>query len=320
MLIKEAVKWPVERTMAALEWRLLARDREPSFRPIFIVAPARSGSTLLCQAMTRYFELCYFSNAMTRFPESPICLAYLLSPLHGCDPPASFRSDRGHIEGSRGPSDGTKIWSRWFRNEPQYIPDGVLTPRQRREVRSTISWFQDAFAAPFINKTQRNCGRILALAEIFPEALFIRMHRTPFDMVRSRWRIYQSRNDENRLWQSYRPSNACEIVTDDPIEHLCRQVVLTEAEIDRDRQSLDRPVFFDVHYEELCRRPVEILDSFARFYGDGTRGAHLRRRHEIPASFASGGNRDLPPEEAEAIRHHLSRLVRTVPAAKAGIQ
>jgi len=319
MSIKEAVKWPVERAMAALEKRLIAGDRPLQFRPIFIVAPARSGSTLLYQAMIRYFELCYFSNAMTRFPDSPACLAYLLSPLGGCNPPASFRSNRGHVDGGRGPSDGTKIWSRWFRNEPQYIPGGVLTRRQRQEVRSTVSLFQDAFAAPFINKTQRNCGRILALAEIFPEAVFICMHRSPFEMVRSRWQIYQSRSDDNRLWQSYRPSAAGEISTEDPIEHLCQQVMLTQAEIDRDRETLHRPVFFDVHYDDFCRRPAEILDAFARFYGEGACGASLRRRYEIPASFASGGARSLPPAEAEAIRRHLSQFARTAPA-EAGIQ
>src|SRR3546814_1250361 len=74
---------------------------------------------------------------------------------------------------------------------------GVLTARQRQEVRATIGRFQDAFAAPFINKTQRNCGRILALSEIFPEAAFIRMHRDPFEMVRSRWQIYLSRSEEH---------------------------------------------------------------------------------------------------------------------------
>lgn len=316
MLIKEAAKWPVERAMAAVERRLIARDRDPSFSPIFLVAPARSGSTLLYQAMIRYFALCYFSNAMTRFPESPVCLAYLLAPMKGCDPPGTFRSTRGHVEGGRGPSDGTKIWARWFRSKPQYIPAGVLTPSQRRDVRNTISLFQDAFAAPFINKTQRNCGRILALAEIFPEAVFVRVHRAPFDMVRSRWQIFQSRDDDNRLWQSYRPSNAGEIDTDDPLEHLCRQVLLTEAEIDRDRRTLDRPVFFDVHYEDFCRRPAEILDDFAQFYGSHARGA-LRRRHEIPASFAVGGIRDLPPAEAAAIRRHLDNGPRTAPAAEA---
>src|SRR3546814_18849316 len=93
---------------------------------------------------------------------------------------------------------------------------GVRTARQRQEVRATIGRFQDAFAAPFINKTQRNCGRILALSEIFPEAAFIRMHRDPFEMVRSRWQIYLSRGDDNRLWQSYLPRTAGDIVAKDP--------------------------------------------------------------------------------------------------------
>lgn len=318
-MIKEGVKYPVERAMAALERRLVAQERPLSFRPIFIVAPARSGSTLLYQAMSRYFELCYFSNAMTRFPESPVCLAHLLARFGACDPPADFRSRRGHIEGGRGPSDATKIWARWFRADPQYIPAGVLTPRQRRDVRVTIGRFQDAFSAPFINKTQRNCGRILALAEIFPEAVFVRVHRNPFDMVRSRWELYQASGDgnENRLWQSYRPSNAAEITTSDPIDHLCQQVVLTEAEIDRDQQTLGARGFFDLHYEAFCLRPIDVLEDFASFYGNGYGGVPLRRRHKIPASFAVASERQIPPQVAEAIRRHLGRLQGATAAANA---
>lgn len=306
--IKEAVKLPAEMALSALEQVLISREREPSFRPVFIIAPARSGSTLLYQAMTRYFAFCYFSNAMTRFPQSPVCLAHLLAPLGGCDPPENFRSRRGHIEGGSGPSDGTKIWARWFRDDPQYIPSGVLTPKQRREVRTMIGRFQDAFGAPFIHKSQRNCGRVLALAEIFPEAVFVRVHRAAFDMVRSRWQLYKARSDENRLWQSYRPSNAGEIVTDDPIEHLCQQVVLTEAEIDRDREVLGSRGFFDMHYEDFCERPIEVLESFARFYRCEGQENPLLQRHDIPSSFRSSSTQELAPAEAEAIRRGLSRL------------
>ena len=314
--LKEAIKFPLERGLAGCERLLSAKAAEPDLAPIFIVAPARSGSTLFYQAVTRYFELCYFSNAMTRFPDSPVCLAHLLAPFGGCHPPENFRSQRGHIEGGKGPSDGTKIWARWFRDEPQYIPNGVLTPSQQLELRSVIARFQKAFGAPFISKTQRNCGRILALAEVFPEAVFIRLHRDVFEMVRSRWQIYKTRSDENRLWQSYRPREGAEITAEDPIEHLCRQVLLTEADIDADRAVLGGDRFFDVDYVAFCRNPVDSLDGFARFYHDRT-GARLKQRHDIPASFESKHKTEFPPEEAEAIRRALSLCQETPPAAEA---
>ena len=318
--IKEAAKLPAEKALSALEQVLISRESEPTFRPIFIVAPARSGSTLIYQAMARYFELCYFSNSMGRFPASPVCMARLLAPLGGCNPPDGFRSRRGLIEGGRGPSDGTKIWARWFRHSPQYIPNGVLTPAQRREVRTTIALFQEAFGVPFINKTQRNCGRILALAEIFPEAIFLRVHRDPFAMVRSRWQIYQSRDDENRLWQSYRPSNSETIITDDPIEHLCQQVLFTEAEIDRDRRKLGSRGFFDLSYEDFCRRPVDVLEEFANYYRGGAEEQQLRRRHDIPSSFESGNRKEIAPVEREAIRRGLSQSSEAVTAGMAGAE
>jgi Sulfotransferase family len=303
-LIQESVKFPIERSLTAIEGALLSRKAALTFAPIFIVAPARSGSTLLYQAMTRYFDLCYFSNSMTRFPNSPVCVAHLLAPFGGCDPQESFRSRLGHIEGARAPSDGTKIWRRWFRDDPQYIPAGVLTPRQQREVRTTIGLFQKAFVAPFINKTQRNCGRILALAEIFPEAVFVRVHREPFEMVRSRLQIYRNPDNENRLWQSAKPSNFMEIVAEDPIQHICQQVAFTEIDIDRDRGVIASRGFFDVDYEGFCRQPVETLQSFAAFY-DRQSGVRLKKRHEIPDRFETRRSLDVAPDDAETIRKHL---------------
>lgn len=303
-LLKESLKLPIERSLAAIEGALLSRNAPLTFAPIFIIAPARSGSTLLYQAMTRHFELCYFSNSMMRFPSSPVCMARLLAPFGGCDPQESFRSRLGHIEGARAPSDGTKIWRRWFRDDPQYIPAGVLTPRQQREVRTTISLFQRAFAAPFINKTQRNCGRILALAETFPEAVFVRLHREPFEMVRSRLHIFRNPDNENRLWASARPSNFMEIVEEDPIQHICQQVVFTEIDIDRDRRVIASRGFFDVDYEGFCRQPVETLQTFAEFYRRQS-GVILKKRHDIPDRFETRGSADVTPDDAEAIRKHL---------------
>jgi hypothetical protein len=304
--LKEMIKYPIERCLEAIESRLIARPRDLTYSPIFMIAPARSGSTVVYQAMTRYFDLCYISNSMTRFPESPSCLAYLLSPLRGCDPPESFRNSRGHVEGGKGPSDGTKIWSRWFRDDPQYIPNGVLTQRQRHEVRATVGRFQHAFGAPFINKTQRNCGRILALNEIFPEAVFVQLHRDPFEMVRSRWKILKERADENWLWQSYRPSNSSDIVTEDPIEHLCLQVAFTEAEIDRDRRAIGSSGFFDIEYGTFCDRPADTLESFAAFY-ESYSSRPLKKRHPIPSRFSSSHSDQLPAAELEAIRFYLGQ-------------
>lgn len=315
--LKEAIKYPLERCLMAIESGLIAREAELTFSPIFIVAPARSGSTLLYQAMTRYFDLCYLSNSMMRFPGSPVCMAHLLAPFGGCDPQESFQSHLGRIEGGRAPSDGTKIWRRWFPDEPQYIPAGVLTPRQQREVRTTIGLFQKAFAAPFISKTQRNCGRILALAEIFPEAVFVRLHREPFDMARSRLLIFKNPDNENRLWLSAKPSNYAEIVTDDPIEHICQQVVFTETDIERDRRATGSQGFFDVHYEEFCRQPIETLESFAGFYRRVS-GATLKKRHDIPRHFESRRSAEIAPDEAEAIRKYLGQQWTMVEELRSG--
>src|SRR3546814_11808955 len=84
--------------------------------------------------------------------------------------------------------------------------------------------------------------------------------------------------------------------------------MLTEAEIDRDRAAAGALDCFDLRYEDFCAHPVAMLEGFAGFYGDGARGAALKRRHSIPTRFQSSRPRELPPAEVEAIRRHLGRL------------
>ena len=60
---------------------LLDTEEKLEYPPIFIIGAPRSGSTLLYQVLTDYFEVGYISNLHAHFFGSPACLERLLHPL-----------------------------------------------------------------------------------------------------------------------------------------------------------------------------------------------------------------------------------------------
>ena len=304
--VKETIKVPIEASLGALEQLFIAHDTQLTFAPIFIVAPPRSGSTLLYQLIARYFRVCYFSNTMTRFPGSPVCLARVLSLIGGCTPPDDYRSEYGVTEGGGSPTDGTKIWRRWFPDDPQYVGTGVLSGQKIREIRNTVAMLQKSFRAPFVSKTQRNNVRILALAEAFPEAKFIRLHRDNIYIVQSILRAI--RNEGHNLWFSARPSRYKEIASEDIVEHVCEQIHYLKEDVDRDSKAVGLDRFLDLDYEELCRDPIKVMASISSFYEKGPSLGVLRRRNDIPTSFRQSSKLHLSDDEVRQIERYLEHL------------
>jgi hypothetical protein len=96
-------------------------------------------------------------------------------------------------------------------------------------------------------------------------------------------------------------------------------VILTEAEVERDRCAVGSRGFFDVHYGDFCREPRETLEKFAEFYLSYT-GHALKKRHEIPRQFPPNRSIDIPPVEVETIKKHLGYHATEAAVRKIGWQ
>ena len=101
-----------------LERALSHQGARPVWPPIFIVGPARSGTTLIYQGLTQAFRVSYFSNLAACFPMCPGVVGSTVARVGGCEPPPSFKSRYGKTRGWQAPSkptgsgsDGSGRWA-----------------------------------------------------------------------------------------------------------------------------------------------------------------------------------------------------------------
>lgn len=322
-LLKQAV-----RPLALLSFGLLGGlekiiwpEAKLRYSPIFIVAPPRSGTTLLYQLMTEHLATCYFSNLAQRLRVHdseiiPILAAHLVKWFglgSGKAGSSSFESYYGATEGWGGPNEANGIFERWFPEEEHYVPPGYLSSADRNGVYRAVAGTERVFDRPFVNKCIRNSVRIEALAEIFPTALFIQCLRDPLAMAQS---IYIARTqdlpfkpdevDPLQWWFSVKPKEYEQIKCKSMVAQVCEQVYYVEQNILAARQTLGDNRFLLVDYKDLCRSPRRTMDNIVRFMNE--RNAPTQITKPLPISFPYSNKRKIERAEYQALGDYLSQL------------
>lgn len=283
---KQAVKIGVHRVLQPLETSL----REPAAGalehvPVFIVGPPRTGSTLLYQLLVRRYRFCYISNLLNRFSETPLALAKLSKAFGGFDAADDFSSRYGDTVGWCAPSQGRECWARWLPESPNALAPDAVANEAKEHVRSTISALQRICGRPFVNKWQPNSVRVRLLSDIFPQALFVRISRSTESTVRSILRGREELCRRGSGWFSVKPPGYRRILNERrPEEQAAWQIAAIEHALDVAGETVGAHRFVHVRYEQLTRRPRQVLDRIAAFYEGATR-IELERRCEVPEAF-----------------------------------
>ena len=87
--------------------------------PIFIVGAPRTGSTIVYQLITQYFDTIYFNNLVHLARENTYFGFWLSNKFFKENPHNSFKSNHGDTltGGLHAPSEGGQIWQKWL---PKY--------------------------------------------------------------------------------------------------------------------------------------------------------------------------------------------------------
>ncbi len=275
--------------LAAVERLLLSRSDVvgPVLPPMFIVGPPRSGTTLAYQLIAQGFRVCYFSNASSAFPSSPVQFSWLTRGIGGCEPSESFTSHYGRTPGWNSPHQGWQIWARWLPVDQRYVPAGSLEHRDLDDMRRTVGLIERIYRQPFVNKWNGLNSMLNPLLEAFPNGVYIRVHRDPQQVVESILRGRQAVWGDTSHWLSTKPSTYASIVanSDDPIEQVCLQVRDVERDLDRDGANIGSERFLRVDYEELCNDPRGFLARLSSHYVQCSEGHELAPRRLVPHSF-----------------------------------
>lgn len=284
---KERIRNVVRRVLAPMEKSMLNKHRDLKYRPVFMIGPPRSGSTLLYQLLARRYRCCYFSNLMMNFPLTPISIARMAKPFNGCDPPDQFENWYGETTEWRAPSQGLPFWFQCLPPVTHELEVDVLTPEISHRIHSTMAALQDIYGAPFINKWQPNSMRLALLAGIFPEALFIRMTRQKRSIIRSILRARAEICGSGSGWFSIKPRGYKNMLSRPEVEQVEWQIDRIEETIETHMKRIGLDRFYTVSFEELREHPLVMMDRVNDFYAKNGNSKKLEIRHSIPKVFTA---------------------------------
>lgn len=305
--LRAAAKSLVTRPLQWLESRCLREARELHQAPIFILSLPRSGSTLFYLLLTRYYALSYFSNLASRFPTAPTAVSLLARHLGVASPPDDLRAWYGNTPRWNSPSQAYPVWNRWLDPDLDYIEPDSLDARAVIEMRATVAFFQDQLGGPFCSKWQRHLPRACALAQAFPEAVFIYLERSPALTAQSLLTGRREFLGDEAAWLSVRPSDYRPTKDDDPLEQVCRQVHHLRLDAARYLQAIGSRRCYATSYESFCDDPRAVLVQFGDWYRRAT-GARLEQRPVALPRLSRVGRPKVTPREFARITERLACL------------
>lgn len=303
-----AVLAGVNRLLRPMDEWLLARPDPP--RPVlFILGPPRSGTTLTYQVVTQHFEVAYFSAPFGYLYGAPNALCYTLRNLQK-RPKPDFESSYGHIKGLLAPSEHGRFWSQWFPESGalghRIVPDGLDASRYS-ELRDSVRSMSAIFRQPMAFKNVYLSLGVGALAQIFPEALFLLVRREPYFVAQSLLTKRLGQSDPNEWWSVKTPGFS-ELAGSPPWRQVCDQAFLTERIMLEDAGRYASGRCLEVHYEDLCQAPGNVIRRIADWLT--ARGVSQYADLRVPPAFDKSKRIVLPADVEENIRACLAELKR----------
>ncbi len=295
--------------LAGLEKKfLLFSDKSLQYPPVFVIGPPRSGTTLLYQLLTQKYYFSYFSEYAASYNTIPFLASYFTKKNFDSEN-NSFESNFGRPHGLFSPSEAGEIWNRWFPTEYRegfnYVDENHLSSGERKVIYQLIRHIEKLVRAPFINKNVKHGVRIRAMNAIFPDALFIEVYRNPFDNAASIWEMRQKLSDDHEKWVSVMPKEIDKILEKDIYRQIAAQIFSLQKNIKEDMEHIGNDRLMRVSYEELCRNPVDELESVELFLRK--RGCTIKRKSKNIQKFEVRSKFDSLPD---VVKENLKRAIK----------
>lgn len=310
---------------------LLANRAMKSEPAVFIVGPARSGTTILYRLLQQHSQFrpkkCEFGVSLTESKSfiQPH-LVYDDSLQNGSSPFTYMLCDKENYRAFRKAVWGIRLWQRLYNkvkpNETRIMQDAALRmERWRQERNSTLmrEYFYYAKRARgaerLLEKTPEHLRRLPEIWDTFPKAQVICIFRHPVEIFTSYRRRYQAELQEGNAdpkslsWLEISVPTFCE-----QYANLVR--IATNA------QARDPERFRMVRYEDLTAGPRETVTDLLAFLGEEFEEACLVKDVSDKVSWKVDPHlfstvkqrtkdwRDyITPEEVEALENGLSQAM-----------
>lgn len=211
-------------------------------RPIFVVAPHRSGTTLLHDALARHAQVAAFSRVHQRMdwtPRGAALVDRLLRP--------------------RRPHEAQHVWDRFLRRDDDVLTAADASDAQRAYFHAMIGHTLAARGrSRFVAKYPRLSLRIGWLDALFPDALFVHLRRDWRAVVHSTVLRKRKRQAYSERWFGVRIPGwqGLRRLSDEEQSAAIHRHVTLEIEAQGRRLG---PRLLTTSYEQLCAAPRPTL-------------------------------------------------------------
>lgn len=237
---------------------------ETHYDPVFIIGPPRSGSTILYQLITNFYDVSYINNLCHLCRKNLYFGFWLSNILYKNKKHNSFNSTYGNTQksGLNAPSEGGQIWYKWFSKNKIYFEKDDLSEKEILEIRNTFKAITNRFQKPIVIKNLMFSQRIKVLATIFPTAKIIFIKRSHEFNAQSIYLARKKQTDDQ--WWSVQPANYKKLNNLSLIEQSVSQVFYLEKQIHEDLRLFPSKNITIVKYEELMTNYTKVLDHLGQ--------------------------------------------------------
>ncbi len=280
-------------------------NTSPAQPCIFIIGAPRTGSTILYQLVTNIYDLLYIDNLVNLARQNPYFGFWLSKKLFHYKPHESYSSNFGDTtrEGLHAPCEGL-FWYKWLPKDRHYTEPSDLDHKQMKDFRQTVNAIINRFNKPLIIKNLSFSLRLKLLKELFPEAKYIIIHRSPLFTSQSLWIAKKKNHVPDRQVWGILPRQFQHLEKLNSYEQIVKQIYLIEQQIYHDIRMFPEDNVMHINYEDLIPDPEKVINRIARFIRPD-----LSRRAPTQLPEIKIRNKiNLQEHEIQNLKHYIKEL------------
>lgn len=229
--------------------------------PLFVLGPARSGTTVMLQAAASCLDLGWISNLAAKFWAAPVTGLTLQQKLLPRRLESSLRSRFGQTDAIQEPHEFGYFWQRHLRYRDQIAPaDPAASAIDWPGLGDTLKAMLACDARPIAMKAYMLGFYFRQIQAVLPRACFVRVSRDPVSVVQSLDSV-RAAYGSDVIWPGVKPANWYELADRPVAERLAAQVVDIEAAYDAAGLTADAPGVLHVGYDAFCAAPGQVLED-----------------------------------------------------------
>lgn len=308
-------KWWIQKPAKYLSWPLklfeqpilrIYGNKPPIQSPVFIIGAPRTGSTILYQILTNYFDLLYPDNLVDLFRRNMFIGFWISHHIYNDKPHNCYRSRFGNTEqcGLHAPNEFGQFWYRWLPKHKHFIEADEVSASALLQMKLNLTAVLSYFEKPLLFKNLNMGQRLRMLAQILPNSKIIWIKRDPLLTAQSIYNAKKRLKLKPNEWWSVMPPNYNELKNLDACEQIIKQIFFIERQIFLDKKLFPEKQLLTIEYESLSSNLNDLLDKIRRFIHPDL---NYRKMYD-PVKFNTRNKNQIEDSVVSKFKYWISKM------------